>query len=221
VKYPSENLALCGEYNGNWNTTDCPLDTNNGTLDENTDFGCRSEVSIIEPIPPAATVTRAQVAAACTGLSGKSPAPCLMSNPGNIVSNNVIDAWTDILATPGIAVPVFNQTWNDWADADVATCRTGGNNGCYPVQAIAGVKVCAFKWNSKQAVDPAEAVPGNPCAGVAADLQTILDKKPKDNDNYLWLKLTSVQITGSSKPSSCGVGDDGCDAGARGTRLVE
>lgn len=221
VQYPGASVSLCGEYNGNWYTTDCPLDSNNGTLDENTELGCRTEVSIIEPIAPATTVTRAQVADACTGLSGKTPAPCLMSNPGNVAAQTVVDQWIAILSSPGISVPVFNKTWKDWAEADVTACRSGGNNGCYPVEAIAGVKVCAFKWANKDGFDPGEAVPGSPCAGVAADLATVMSVRPRDNNNYLWLKLTSVQVTGSSKASGCSIGDPSCDAGSRGTRLVE
>ena len=199
VKYPSDNLSLCADYSGNWYTTDCPLDSNNGTLDENTQNGCRSEVSIIEA-EPAATL-RSRVDAACSNLSGKSPAPCLASNPGNVASNVVVAQWQKLLDMPGISVPVFNQTWSNWADADVASCRSGGNNGCFPVQAIAGVKVCGYKWHNKVGTDPSEAVAGSPCNGVAADLATITSARPTDNNNYLWLKLVSVQLTGSSKPS--------------------
>lgn len=220
VRYPGADASLCGEYKGNWWTTDCPLDSNNGGLDENTDLGCRTEVSIIEPIG-GVPVTRAQVAAACTGLTGKSPAPCLQSNPGNVAAQPVVNAWEELLASPGIAVPVFNKTWKDWADTDVPTCKSGGDGACYPVEAIAGVKVCGFKWANKDGVDPGEAIPGSPCAGVAADLALIQGASPADTNNYLWLKLQSVQITGSSKPSTCAVGDDPCDGGARGTRLIE
>jgi Flp pilus assembly protein TadG len=212
VKYPGD-ASVCGTYNGNWYTTDCPLDSNNGTLDENTQYGCRSEVSIIEP------GTQAQVDAACSNLD-VSPAACLQSNPGNIASNVVLTQWDKLLTMPGITVPVFNQTWANWAYADLPGCNQGGNNVCYPVQAIAGVKVCAYKWANKTNIDSASDSPSGPCYGVGTDLNGITSARPRDNNNYLWLKLESVQLSGSSKPSGCGLGDD-CDAGSRGTRLIE
>jgi hypothetical protein len=183
--------------------------------------GCRTEVSIIEPIAPATSVTQTQVVNACTNLANKVPAPCLRSNPGNVASNGVVNAWDKLLTLPSIAVPVFNKTWTDWANAGVAECKASGNNGCFPIQAIAGVKVCGYKWANKDGLDPDNALPGSPCAGVAADLAAIQAMRPRDNNNYLWLKLVNVQLTGTSSPSSCSLGEGACDAGGRGTRLVQ
>lgn len=214
VEYPSAALSQCADYNGNWYTTDCPLDANNGTLDENTETGCLTEVSIIEPTSPATSVTAADVVAACSNFAD-SPESCLTSNPGNVAANPVVAQWKLLVNTPGISVPVFNKTWAAWADAGASKCKTGGNNGCFPVQAIAGVKVCGYKWQTKTGYDATQANPSSPCYGVAADIAAA------SKDNYLWLKLTGLQLTGSSKPATCSVGDEACDGGARGTRLVE
>jgi len=219
IQYPAQNVAACGDYAGNWYTSDCPMDGNNGTLDENTRDGCLSEVSIIEPSDPSAGVTQQDVIAACTGISGAVPAFCLGANPGNVVAQPVVNAWNFLMTLPSIGVPVFDKTWKTWADTSAPDCQTGGvgNNGCYPIKALAGVKVCGYKWNKKNGVDPEESIAGSPCNGVASDLASL----PKnDNKNYLWFKLVSVQLTGSSTPSGCGLGDV-CDAAARGTRLVE
>lgn len=220
VQYPNPTATICGSYSGNWYTSDCPLDGNNGTLDQNTRNGCRTEISVIQASNPAVGVTSADVVSACSGLANKVPAPCLTSNPGNVAAQPVVNAWDFLLTQPGIAVPVFDKTWKGWADTGSADCRTGGvgNNGCYPIKAIAGVKVCGYKWNNKDGVDPEESIVGSPCNGVAADLAAL---PKKDNNNYLWLKLLNVQVTGSSKPATCGVGDATCDAGSRGVRLIK
>ncbi len=50
------------------------------------------------------------------------------------------------------------------------------------------------------------------CAGVVI---------PGGNDNFLWLKYDSYQTSGTSKPSTCAVGDPECDYGLRNVSLDE
>jgi hypothetical protein len=82
-----------------------------------------------------------------------------------------------------------------------------GNNARYPVKAILGVTVCAYKWNSKSGRSTS-----SECDGI--DI-------PSGNDNYLWLKYTNLQVSGSSTPYTCSLGDPACDFGARSVRLVK
>jgi hypothetical protein len=227
IRYEKDS-GPCGTFPGNWYTANCPKFQGNGDLTEYTLNGCQDEVKIIEPVPPATTVTQLVVQQECSpSLKTKVPSGCLVSNPGNIASGSsqsdqgVIAAWDYLLTLPAIAVPVFNPLWKTWADgANTSDCKTSGQgaNGCYPVQAIAGVKVCGYRWQNKNGIDPENSVPGSVCAGVAASLAAIPDN---DKANYLWLKLTSVQVSGSTKPSSCAIGDTTCDGLTRSTRLIE
>lgn len=216
IRYPSVDPG-CQFYSGNWYTSDCPDDGNNGTLDENTRNGCLSSVGVAidqtTTPPPTQAQVNAAVITACTDAVGRAsmdPARCLVANPGNVASNNVVQAWNYLLTLPGIALPTFRQTWNDYATAQIAGCRTGGNNGCYPIEAIAAVKVCAYKWgnNKKQKSTDTAA-----CPGVSSLVF------PNDNDNYLYLRLINLQYSGSSAPGGCPVGGN-CDLGGRGTRLI-
>lgn len=220
IRYEKDS-APCGTFPGNWYTGNCPLFSNQGELDTYTLEGCREEVKIIEPIAPSTTVTQQQVLDECSpSLQTKTPSGCLVSNPGNIASNPIIDAWDYLLTLPGIAIPIFNQTWKAWAGAaNTQDCKVDnqGANGCYPVEAIATVKVCGYKWKNKDGLAPGNAVPGSSCYGVADQLAALA---PHDQDNYLWLRLVSLQTSGSTKPSSCGLGES-CDGGLRRTRLIE
>jgi Putative Flp pilus-assembly TadE/G-like len=226
VRYEKDS-APCGTFPGNWYTANCPVFQGNGDLADYTLNGCSHEVKIIEPVAPDTTVTQATVLSECSpSLQTKDPSGCLVSNPGNIASGSsqsgqqIIGAWDYLLTLPSIAVPIFNTQWKTWADAaNTSDCKSNGQgaNGCYPVQAIAGVKVCGYRWQNKDGLDPERAVPGSPCTGVDALLAAI---PSSDKSNYLWLKLVGVQLTGSSKPAGCAVGSS-CDGGSRGTRLVE
>jgi hypothetical protein len=224
IRYEKDS-GPCGTFPGNWYAANCPLFSNQGQLDEFTLYGCAEEVKIIEPLPNSTAVTQAQVEEECSpSLQSKVPTGCMVSNPGNLVAGGdntqLIGAWNTLLTLPGIAIPIFNEQWKTWADArNTVDCKFQGqgSNGCYPIEAIAGVKVCGYKFNNKDGLDPENALPNSPCTGVAAQLAALA---PNDQANYLWLRLVNVQTTGSTKPSSCGLGES-CDGGLRRTRLVE
>lgn len=218
IRYPSLD-ANCSFYNGNWYTSDCPDDGNNGTLDENTRNGCLSSVGVVidqtTAPPPTQAQINAAVVSACTDATSANPsadpARCLVANPGNVAANTVVQAWNYLLTLPGIALPTFRQTWNDYATAQITRCRTGGNNGCYPIEAIAAVKVCAYKWGNNKT---GKASDTTACPGINSLVF------PNDNDNYLYLRLVNLQYSGSSSPGGCPVGGN-CDLGGRGTRLID
>lgn len=188
--------AGCGNQPGNWYTVDCPEDgTGNSTpvLAENTSDGCQSEITIVDtsaardPVTGALNLAqeKALLLAACSsGLSGTRG--CLTGNTGNLASNPIESAWAGLLGDM-IAVPVFR--------ADTVTGN--GNNAKYPIKAILGVKVCGYKWQSKEGRDSSA-----DCAGVTF---------PSGNSDHLWLKFVSIQVSGSTRPSpNCSVGDPLC-----------
>jgi len=194
--------ASCGNQPGNWYTVDCPEDgQGNGTpvIAVNTREGCASEVSVVDLTSAGGdpVLEKQLLLAACTGsppLSAENG--CLTGNTGNLSSNPLKLAW-DTLLGQTITLPVFEL------DTVVGT----GNNARYPIRAIMGAKVCGYKWNSKDNIstDPE-------CAGVSI---------PGGNQNFLWLKYDSYQTTGTSKPSTCAVGDPNCDYGLRNVSLDE
>jgi Flp pilus assembly protein TadG len=202
IPYPN---AGCGSPSGNWYTVDCPEDgTGNSTpvIATNTTEGCDSEISIVDTsgaYPPATAafdpaIEKTLLLAACTGgLSGD--AGCLTGNTGNLASSPIQTAWDGLLGK-SIALPVFR------ADTVVGS----GNGATYPIKAILGAKVCAYKWQNKQASasDP-------DCTGIVF---------PSGNSDHLWLKFETIQVSGSSKPSPvCAVGDPLCKVNA--VRLVD
>jgi hypothetical protein len=199
VQFP---VPGCGNQPGNWYTVDCPEDgTSNSTpvLASNTTNGCSAEISIVDLTSAGGdpALERSLLLAACQGspvLSAERG--CLTGNTGNLPSNPLANAWDGLLGQT-IALPVF----------DLNTVVGNGNNARYPIRAILGAKVCGYKWNSKDGVstDPL-------CAGVTI---------PRGNDNFLWLKYDSYQTAGTSKPSTCAVGDPDCDYGLRNVSLDE
>lgn len=215
IVYPN---PLCGSYGGNWYTTDCPLDGNNGTLADNTRNGCNSSVGILpqrdsagNPLP-IGTITSSIISECTAAQSGSFVPPnfCLVANPGNVAADPVVSAWDYLMTLDSIAVPVFDPSYNTIATNNVAACRAG-NNGCYPVQAIASVKVCAYRWQGKT---PAAVSTSPLCAGLS--LSTVRDGP---NQDALYLALTGpVQLSGSYGPAPGSVGDG---SNVLGTRLVQ
>ena len=219
VAYPN---AACGNYGGNWYTLNCPEDGNNGTLDTTTLYGCKDDVGIIPQVDsagvPLSTGTiDASIVKECTDISGgtvNTPADCLLANPGNVRANNVVSAWDVLLTKPSIMIPIFDPVWNTYSTTMVKGCTTGGNNGCYPVKALASVKVCGYAWGNKTGWDTTSIDPGEICAGVDTAVQAL--KGPTDE---LWLALTTgIQTTGSSSPGGIAVGHS---YGVYGTRLIQ
>lgn len=192
----------CGNQPGNWYTSDCPEDgSGNGTpvIAVNTRIGCESTISIVDTSSAGgnAAQIKALLLAACAGNPAMSASRgCLTGNTGNLPSNPISTEWTALLGKD-IALPVFQP------DTVVGT----GNNAKYPVKAILGVTVCAYKWNSKSGRSTA-----NGCQGITI---------PSGNANFLWLKYKTIQVSGSSAPYICSLGDTSCDFGARSVRLVK
>jgi Flp pilus assembly protein TadG len=202
IPYPN---GPCGSPPGNWYTVDCPEDgTNNSTpvIATNTAEGCDGEISIVDTsaaYPPATAafdpaIEKTLLLQACsTGLSGSRG--CLTGNTGQLSSSQIQTAWDGLLGK-SIALPVFRP------DTVVGT----GNGATYPIKAILGAKVCAYKWQNKQASSS-----DADCVGLTF---------PNDNSDHLWLKFETIQVSGSSKPNPvCAVGDPLCKINA--VRLVD
>ena len=156
----------CGNQPGNWYTADCPEDgSGNGTpvLAVNTRVGCESTISIVDTTAAAGNPSQieALLLAACAGTPPLSASRgCLTGNTGNLPSNPIATEWAALLGEE-IALPVFQP----------GTVLGTGNNAKYPVVAIVGVTVCAYKWNSKSGRSTAFG-----CGGVSI---------PTGNDNFL------------------------------------
>ena len=218
VQFPN---PLCGSYSGSWYTLNCPGITNSSNAQTATDTanGCALEVGIIDQSTPAAS--NAAIVDECTamitnGSAPRTPQDCLKSNTGNI-SGTAAQNWAPLVNLPSITMPVFDPVWNDYATANVAAnkCKDGGSNGCYPVKAIVGVKVCGYNWGGSFngiTITAADLVPGGPCAGLTAAAVSA----GGGSVNYLWLSLVSVQTEGSSGPGSGGLGG----GSASSTRLI-
>jgi hypothetical protein len=232
VMFPNPDAAACPQLNGNWYTTNCPQTGNNGTLAEDTEFGCRRPIGVLTPtspptpwptIPapsPSSSPLTDEIIARCqdatSGNPQDDPHTCLIANPGNVASNNVENAWKELLKLDSIVLPVFPKSWASFAEANVSACKTGGNNGCYPVSTLVGVKVCAYKWGNNRFSTRDD--DHEPCV-TEPKISNI-----KDNVNRLWLQWTSTPVSGpvaSDAGDDCGLGDPSCDFGARGTRLIK
>ncbi|MGB8651529.1 MAG: pilus assembly protein TadG-related protein [Mycobacteriales bacterium] len=195
INYPS---ATCGNQAGNWYSTDCPGDGNNGTqtLADNTLNGCDTDISIIDTTAAAGVSTQiiSILKANCPKL--QADPGCLTANTGNLASNNIENAWIALLGKD-ILLPVFYP----------GSLVGNGNNTRYPVYNFAGVTVCGYHWQSKSGLSTATA-----CTGSSWQ-----------NGNYdaLLLKLTKVITSGSTHASTCKLGDITCDFGARVVHLVK
>ena len=75
---------------------------------------------------------------------------------------------------------------------------TGSGNGAtYPVKAILGAKVCAYKWQNKE--------------GRSTDTDCNTVAFPGGNSDHLWLRFKTIQVSGSSRPNpACAVGNPLC-----------
>jgi len=215
VNYPN---AGCGSYGGNWYSLNCPGDGNNGLLDTNTLNGCSTEVGIIPQFDSAGlalaqSTINASISSQCTSAASRTqviPADCMLADPGNLASNGITSAWDVLLTKPSITVPVFDPTWNTFADTSVPACKSGGNNGCYPIKAIAAVKVCAYRFQNKKST----VAPDSICPGLT---QAMVNAGP--NRDALWIALTApIQNQGTSGPSGGAVGDG---SNVLGTRLIQ
>jgi Flp pilus assembly protein TadG len=202
----------CFAAGGSWWTSDCPTDGNNGTLAENTARGCLTSIKRVNTTGVNVTDQSQMVPvlqAACAATNAN-PEDCLGGNPGNVASNNTVQAWDSLLGTD-IALPVFNNNWQKWLFDSGYRCGQNGNNACYPVQDLLAVRVCGYEWGGNKD----NSSPDPECAGVAALFGT------GGNDNFLYLKLVNVLVGNVDGAFTCPVGDPICDLGVRAVRLVK
>lgn len=241
VDFP-DNEALdtnCPSPSGNWFTLDCPHlgekgPNGNPGLADNTRYGCDKPVRVVESqdeSSPEALST--SLKAACDPLADYDE-DCLTANPGNDMGSNGVDtAWSSLIGKD-VVLPVFcgkptcdpvgvvglpepkEKGPKDEEDKDKTS---GGDNAKYPVYRFVGVKVCGYHWGPKSSgtydshsnVAPVPA--DDPCRNADASLGA-------SNENYLLLAFTHVVTSGSTAPSSCRLGDDTCDTGARRVLLT-
>lgn len=220
VEFPSGSNAsgTCPHDSGNWFTLDCPHpgNSNNGNPDlaDATRNGCSSPVSIVKnqnSSSPEALYT--SLRAACPDKSKNMEdfdPDCLTSNPGNIDSTAVSNAW-DSLIGDTILLPIFCAKGPcnpaGWVEAS-----SGGNNTMYPVHKFAAVKVCGYHWGN---VKNSGLYPGSD----PLDKCTNADATAGGNENYLLLAFVMYQSAGSTEDSGCAL-DGLCDTGARQVRLT-
>lgn len=188
--------AVCGSQSGNWYSVDCPTSGSNGTKDlaSNTEFGCDADISIIDTSNATNDAQRISILQANCPQLQANPG-CLTANTGKLSSQNIADAWDKLLGQD-ILMPVFFK----------GSVVNPGNNARYPVYAFVGVKVCGYNWQSKSNITTAGA-----CAGAAFS----------NADNSLVLVGESVIASGSTKTSTCALGNVLCDFGARTVHLVK
>lgn len=198
----------CGSYNGNWYTINCPGDTtsSNAKTAEYTEFGCPTEIGIIDQTSVAAR--NADIVDECTFAAPKPSTPrvptdCLVSNPGNI-GGVAAGKWAALIDQT-ILLPVFEPTWNDYATANVPSnkCKSGGSNGCYPVRALVAVHVCGYNWGGNDRGVSTQTASGQICAGLNSQ---IVRDGVSGSGNALWLSLVNLQVSGTSGPGSGSVG---------------
>jgi Flp pilus assembly protein TadG len=194
---------------GNWWTVNCPEDSSNSTavLVENTRNGCEASVSTVDPQPPAEesppnTALRNALVAGC---SGGPDQDCLNAVTGNISSAGIWDAWESLLGK-SIVLPSF---CGDEICSPAAVSPASGNNVDYPVYKFVGVTVCGYHWGS------GDQKTGQTDDGVCANNPESHDASDGDNDDkYLLLVFSQVQLSGTTNTSACAVGS-GCDGGLR------
>lgn len=194
---------------GNWWTIDCPGSTN-GDLAANIANGCSSEVAIVpgQPLPGSPSLP-----GYLTGYCGSINQSCLASNPGNVRSNGAQDAMNSLVDTAkDVILPVF---CGSPSCVPAGITDNGGENTIYPVHKFIGVQICGFHWGSRNSTSAQ-------MTGLCGSANNPLGFNPatgNNQDNYLLVVVKQIQISGSTTPSSCKVGDP-CDTGLRQVRLV-
>lgn len=200
---------------GNWWTINCPEDSNNSNanLAVKTEHGCDSPVTIVAGQPevePSAADNedlRAHLVAACsTGTEND----CLYADPGNINGAPVMAAWETLLGKT-VLLPVF--CGNPTCDP-AAVAPAGGNNVKYPVHKFVSVVICGFHWAGSP-----DSHFGSTTSGDCST--NTFDASAGNSANYLLLRFTNVQVTGSTDDGDCAIGDPNCDGGPRQVRLTE
>ena len=223
VDFPStsDSTGNCPHSSGNWFVVDCPHigNGNNGNPDlaAATADGCSNDhlISIVDPQDGTSpSALSASLLAACPGSANFATydPDCLSANPGNVSANSIVTAWNTLIAKHRpVVFPVFcgKPTCDPAAFTDV-----GGNNTLYPIQRLASAQVCGYHWGNKDSGAYTSSGPTDLCNGA--------DASPGNNqDNYLLLAFTDLQVSGVLEESDCAPGDPLCDGGQRSVRLTK
>lgn len=195
---------------GSWWVIDCP-GTTNGDLASNLADGCSQEVSIVPGQPLPGTPTLPGYLTTYCATVNKS---CLGSNPGNDLGNaGTVAAGNALINTAkDVILPVF---CGNPSCVPAGITDQGGNNTIYPVHKFIGVQICGFHWGNKNST-------AAQMTGLCATSNNPSGFDPAtgtNQDNYLLVVVKQIQVSGSTVPSACKVGDP-CDTGLRQVRLV-
>lgn len=203
---------------GNWWTLDCPEDRVGGTskLELTIRNGCSDTVSIIDTTAATTSAERQSLLIAACPSAPLHSETCLSGDPGSPDAGQIEDAWGHLIDNRvAVTLPVFCGR----TDCAGSTVTGNGTNAIFPVYKLAGMVVCGYHFG-KQANKQYQPDTNPACAiDNPGDAPHVA---PNDNDqNYLLVVFTRVQVSGGTKPAMCQLGDATCDTGPRRVRLVD
>lgn len=216
---------------GNWWTLDCPNEGNddgavnngagNSGLVDQIKYGCSEPVTIV---PGQGTATgntlNSILQTACPSVSTAEPYMCLGGDPGQPDAGKVEDSWKYLIDNRYESlIPVFCAPSPGLCDHSSVTGT--GTNAIFPVHKFVGVTVCGYHFGKQSSKQYAATLSGagDLCSPAATELANI-DSGKSDDDRYLVLVFLNVQVSGSTTPSTCKLGDP-CDTGVRQVRMIK
>lgn len=212
--------AECATLAGNWWTIQCPDEPKD--LAEQTLDGCKNPITIVpgqddaslkNPLTGAVdpALLSNYLLTSTNGCGGGYSDRCLQADTGNDFTNsNVLSAWASLMGK-SIILPVF--CGGSSCDGDALS--GSGSTGEYPVYRLAAVTICGYHWN-KQSNKKGQISTGS-CSNNPSGYDAVADMS--QNNSYLLVTYTSLQVSGGTGPSACGQGL-GCDDGAREALLT-
>ncbi len=216
LDYPSDAPPACGNASGAWWTVDCPGNPSNSTavMVQQVRNGCPRGASVVpgqSSTDPTNTLT-----AACTTTAPDGS--CLESNPGNLDSGQVAASWKYLVDEEiGAIFPVFCAP----PQCATSTIDGEGNNATFPVYKLLGAVLCGYHFSKKETERYAPRTPDSECEDMPTNMWTAAEWD-SNSANFLIIKYANVSTSGSNAPTECAIGStDGCDGGARRTRLTE
>ena len=216
LDYPTDAPPACGNAAGAWWTVDCPGNPSNSTavMVQQVRDGCPRGASVVEgqsSTDPTNTLTAACQTTAPDGT-------CLESNPGNLDSGQVAASWKHLVDEQiGFIFPVFCAP----PQCATSTIDGEGNNATFPVYKLLGAVLCGYHFSKKDDERYAPRTAGSECEDMPTDMWTAAEWD-SNSANFLIIKYANVSTSGSNQPTECALGStDGCDGGARRTRLTE
>lgn len=219
ISLPASGNAVCpgAGSSGNWWTVDCPEsagNNSNSVLADKTLNGCTSTMDVVpDQQNPARTAVqlRQYLESYCSSRTNDTSS-CLGANPGGISGNQVMTAW-DTLAREQrrIVLPVFCGGPTAGACDTAAVVNAGGNNAVYPIQSLAGLQVCGYRFgkNDSYPASGSTALTGE-CGGANNPLN-LTTSETGAQVNYLLLRSVDVPVLGSVG-GGCALGT-ACDQG--------